>query len=385
MAKPVYRPEVRYDYYNSPQRYKSNIRSAAQRPIQFTRKPKKVHPLAMVVNLFLAVIMFIFVAPNYFDTVTRPIFLREQKYPAVTTNYNILYRPTSAYLNNSHFLGLNFLNPTATSKAQMQQIYESGTLPMLESKLKTLAEAYPTITPSVYVWDYSTGKSASLNSDGVFAAASIIKLPVLLHLFKSIESGELKLTDTISMTDYYRSEGSGSLQFKGERANYTIDELARVMITESDNSATNMLLDATGGMNAMNNALRHWGIKQTRIHDWLPDLPGTNITTSKEMATMLYNIDNAKFLTLNSREKIVDYMSHVHNNRLIPAGLPSDALFVHKTGDIGKMLGDAGIVYAPNGKKYIVVMLVNRKYNAPEGKEFIVRASSLVYNYITAM
>ena len=79
---------------------------------------------------------------------------------------------------------------------------------------------------------------------------------------------------------------------------------------------------------------------------------------------------------------IVDYMSHVHNNRLIQAGLPASAIFIHKTGDIGKMLGDAGIVYTPNGKKYIVVMLVNRPYNSPLGKDFIVKASSLVYNYM---
>ena len=123
-------------------------------------------------------------------------------------------------------------------------------------------------------------------------------------------------------------------------------------------------------------------MKETRVNDWLPDLQGTNVTTSKEMATLLYNIDNPNFLSLNSREKMVDYMSHVHNNRLIQAGLPSDAIFIHKTGDIGKMLGDAGIVYTPNGKKYIVVMLVNRPYNSPQGKDFIVAASSLIYNYM---
>lgn len=46
-------------------------------------------------------------------------------------------------------------------------------------------------------------------------------------------------------------------------------------------------------------------------------------------------------------------MGHVHNNRLIAAGLPAGAEFLHKTGDIGKMLGDAGIVYAPNGKNIL--------------------------------
>lgn len=338
-----------------------------------------------MVNAFLALILFFIVAPNYYDTVTRPIILRQQKYPAVKVDYDLLYRPTSAYLNNTHFMGKNFLNPVFVKKAQMVPLFESGTMPLLEAKLKNLANLYPTITPSVYVWDYSTGKSASLNSDKIFSAASIIKLPVLLHLFKSIEAGEITLNDKIQMTDYYRSEGSGSLQFRGERAVYTVDDLARVMITESDNSATNMLMSATGGMGSVNNSLRHWGMFRTRVNDWLPDMAGTNVTTAKELATMLYNIDNSKFLSIKSKEKIVDYMSHVHNDRLIPAGLPSGALFVHKTGDIGKMLGDAGIVYAPNGKNYIVVMLVNRRYNAPEGKDFIVKASSVIYNHLTSI
>ena len=277
---------------------------------------------------------------------------------------------------------MNYLQKTETKKPQMQKLYETYNMTELESKLKNLAAAYPSLKPSVYVWDYESGKHADLLSNDVFATASIIKIPVLIQLFRSIEAGAIKLDDKIAMTGYYKSEGSGSLQFKGDNAVYSVDELARVMITESDNSATNMLLAATGGMNALNQSLRKWGMKETRINDWLPDLAGTNVTTAKEMATLLYNIDNPSFLSLNSREKMIDYMSHVHNNRLIHAGLPKDAIFIHKTGDIGKMLGDAGIVYTPNGKKYIVVMLVNRPYNSPQGKDFIVAASSLIYNYM---
>ena len=87
-------------------------------------------------------------------------------------------------------------------------------------------------------------------------------------------------------------------------------------------------------------------------------------------------------MSVSSREKIFDYMAHVKNNRLIEAGLNPSAVFLHKTGDIGKMLGDAGIVYAPNGKKYIVVILANRPHNSVAGKEFIVKASEIIYNYM---
>jgi beta-lactamase class A len=83
---------------------------------------------------------------------------------------------------------------------------------------------------------------------------------------------------------------------------------------------------------------------------------------------------------MSSREAIFDYMGHVENNRLIAAGLGAGADFLHKTGDIGTMLGDAGIVFAQNGKKYIVVILANRPHNSPQGKDFIVKASEIIYN-----
>ena len=155
------------------------------------------------------------------------------------------------------------------------------------------------------------------------------------------------------------------------------------MITEYDNYATTMLMAKVGSMTDVNQAIRYWGLKYTYVQTWLPDLTGTNKTTARDMATMLYNIDaNDKFLTEESRAKILNYMGHVHNNRLIHAGLGPGAVFLHKTGDIGKMLGDAGIVIAPNGKKYIVVILANRPHNSIAGKEFIVKASEIIYNYM---
>ena len=136
-------------------------------------------------------------------------------------------------------------------------------------------------------------------------------------------------------------------------------------------------------MTDVNQSIRDWGLKNTFVQTWLPDLGGTNRTTAIEMATMLYNIDeNDSFLSEESRSRILNYMGHVHNNRLIQAGLGAGSVFLHKTGDIGTMLGDAGIVIAPNGKKYLVVILANRPHNSVAGKDFIVHASEIIYNYM---
>jgi beta-lactamase class A len=199
-------------------------------------------------------------------------------------------------------------------------------------------------------------------------------------MFNAVEEGQFSLTDTVTLEEPYRAEGSGQIQFKPEGTNYTIDELARVMITDSDNSATNMLVAKLGSMNDINNGIRRWGLKSTYMQTWLPDLSGTNKTTARDIAAILYNVDNPKFLSVSSREAIFDYMGHVANNRLIAAGLGPGADFLHKTGDIGAMLGDAGIVFTPNDKIYIIVILVNRPHNSKQGKEFIVKASEMIYN-----
>ena len=174
------------------------------------------------------------------------------------------------------------------------------------------------------------------------------------------------------------------MQYK-QAAYYDFDYLARVMITESDNSATNMLMSSVGGKVDINRALRLWGLKKSYVTNWLPDLEGQNVSTAKEIAIMLYNIDNSSFLSMNSREKIIDYMSNVKNNRLLASALDENSLIIHKTGDIGKMLGDAGIIYLPNGKRYIMVMLVGRPHNSFAAKEFIIDTSKLVYNYMSSL
>ena len=344
-----------------------------------TKKVQRNYLIHKIVSVAVVSILGFTILPYGFNNVTKFMF-NPTPYKEVKADYYNLLFPTSAYLSNHWFLGERSLEGAKVKKAEMAALVEGTELTGLENSLKNLASLYPSIHPSIYVWDYETGNYANINADEIFPTASIIKLPVLVQLFRSIEKNQLTIYDEMPLTEYYRTEGSGSLQFKAANSKYSIDTLARMMITESDNSATNMIMAKLGSMTDINSGIREWGLKHTYVQTWLPDLGGTNHSTARDMAQILYNIDNPKFLSTSSREKIFDYMGHVHNNRLIAAGIPSNATFLHKTGDIGKMLGDAGIVFAPNGKKYIVVIFANRPHNSPLGKEFIVKASETIYN-----
>ena len=343
------------------------------------KKVKRNNFLHRIISILFLTAVAAFVFPVTYNRVIKSFFYKSP-YPQIKADYQKILNPTLNYLNNDLFLDTYFLKGAETKNPQMLSLTENQRLTGLENSLKNLASLYPSIEPSVYVWDYDTGNYAGIDSYKLYSAASIIKIPVLIQLFRSIEAGQLTIYDTMTLTDYYRAEGSGSLQFKAENSVWTMDDLARVMITESDNSATNMIMSKLGSMTDINSGIRQWGLSKTRVNNWLPDMGGTNFTTAEDLARMLYNLDNPNFLSVSSREKIFDYMGHVHNDRLIPAGLGAGAVFLHKTGDIGKMLGDAGIVYAPNGKKYIVAILVNRPYNSPAGKDYIVKASEIIYN-----
>ncbi|MBR6099345.1 serine hydrolase [bacterium] len=337
---------------------------------------------ARLITFSALLLLGIFVLPVGFRNISGSFFTKSP-YPKLKTDYKKMVFPTVAYLNNNLFMNELSLNGAASpKKAAMTELIIGNEMTDLENSIKNIMPMYPSIHPSVFVWDYDTGNFADINGDEMFATASIIKIPVLLQLFRSIEAKQLSLYDRMTLTDYYRAEGSGSLQFKAENSSYTLDKLARLMITESDNSATNMLIARVGSMVDVNQGLRDWGLKKTQVNAWLPDLSGTNQSTARDLARMLYNIENPKFISEESSSKIIDYMSHVKNDRLLPAGLGEGASIIHKTGDIGSMLGDAGIVTAANGKKYIVVILANRPHNSPSGKEFIVKASEIIYNYM---
>lgn len=351
------------------------------RPIT-PQKPAPKKRKNLFSKLFAIVVMTligIYPLPYTYERISKPLIFGNL-YQEVQVDYNELLHPTINYLSNDLFLNTRLLNGAKTKRTEMTKLYTSGKMPALEAKLYNLMYAYKTIDPAIFVWDFDTGKYVDIKGSKPYASASIIKIPVLIHLFKSIEANQLTIYDEMTITPYYKADGSGELKNRQIGSKYTIDELAKVMIQKSDNTATNMLISAIGGMPDINSGIRNWGLKSTYINNWLPDIDGTNYTTARDLATMLYNLDNPGFLNLNSREYIIDYMSHVENNRLIQAGLNPQALFVHKTGDIGKMLGDAGIVFAPNGKKYIVVILANRPYNSPLGKDFIQKASSTIYN-----
>ena len=321
--------------------------------------------------------------PNFLE----PVYLNRLNNSSLEFKAETVYAPTLNYANNLNFLNTNILaNVPDKGKGKLLPITSTGELTALKNSILPILDNYKNLHAGIFIYDYHTGKTVDINKDEIFPAASIIKIPVLLDFFNRNKDLEKEGFDPISLdkkltfTEAHRTEGSGNLQFKSANVDYSIDYLAKIMIRKSDNSATNMLIEEVGGINQLNVALRHWGFSKTQVTSWLPDLRGTNTTTPYDIATMLYNIDNQKFVPIQSAANIKEYMTKVENRTLIKSQLPEDAVIMHKTGDIGKMLGDAGVIYSPSGKKYIMVIMVKRPHNDYGARELIQKVSKVAYS-----
>jgi beta-lactamase class A len=369
-------------YMHACEPLESNVKGKEQ-VTRLSRKKKNSSQvfLRQLRLLVFSYVLLFFVLPYTCQKIWDDLCLNQWHNSAIKFEANDYTNQASQYMTKNTFLG-SVQDAPSPKKTLMHNMYDAGHMYVLENQLKAVSGNYHYITPHIFVWDYTSGKSVRINSDQTVATASIIKLPILFELFRRIDKGLLRLDDKMLMSQEFVTGGSGHLQYQQANQYLTVNKLAQLMIQDSDNTATNMLLSKVGGVNSINQNTKLWGVGGTHMGNWLPDLTGTNVTTAEQMGKILYNLDNPELLSLASRSKIVDIMSNVKNVYLIQAGIGRDAEFIHKTGNIGSMIGDAGIVEMPNGHKYIVVIMVERPHNYHAAKDFIIEASRTIYNYM---
>ena len=260
---------------------------------------------------------------------------------------------------------LNLTKPSLQLKQQLQT--------KIQTKTK-LDSSYVFVAPD-------SGEYSEVGSDRILPAASTIKLPILIALFQAVDAGKVQLTEQLTITKASIAEGSGDLQEEKPGTKVSILTIATKMMTISDNTATNLIIDRLGGKAVLNQQFRTWGLTATTINNPLPDLEGTNTTTAKELARSMMAIQRGKIVSDASRTKILEMMSHVKRNTMLPKGLGAGAKIAHKTGDIGTLVADVGSIESPSGKNYLAAVLVKRPHNDPAGPELIRQMSKIVYDY----
>lgn len=269
--------------------------------------------------------------------------------------------------------------PTPTPPVTSSTLLLSQEIISLKTTVQNLATSNPNLTPGVFLVDLDTGNYVDINASTSFPSASTIKIPILIAFFQDVDAGKIRLDEMLTMQQEAIAGGSGNLQYKAAGTQYAALEVATKMITISDNTATNMLISRLGGIDALNQRFRSWGLTTTAIRNQLPDLQGTNTTSPKELGNLMAIVSQGNLVSMPSRDLMLDILRRTQRDSLLPSGLGTGARVYHKTGDIGTMLADAGLIIVPTGKRYVAAVMVQRPNNDPRAEKLISSISRAAY------
>ncbi|MDR9364972.1 MAG: serine hydrolase [Balneolaceae bacterium] len=240
----------------------------------------------------------------------------------------------------------------------------------------------------------------TINEDTLFHAASTMKTPVMIEIFKRVEQGEISLDDSIKMENKFYSIVDGS-EFRmtlspdsndpiekmvGEMV--TIRELNHAMITYSSNLATNILIKLVGAEETTQ-TMRELGAERIKVLRGVEDLKAfekglSNRTTAKDLGIILEHLATGRAVNPEKDQQIIEVLKDQYYQDIVPAKLPDEVVVANKTGSITGVEHDSAIVYLPDGSSYVLIFLSKNLPENVEGREIGASVSKMIYDYLTS-
>ena len=269
----------------------------------------------------------------------------------------------------------------------------------LRRQLESLEREAGANALAVSVYDTESGEEFGLQPDRWFHAASTIKVAILLGVFGAFHRGALFPQSRVHVRNRFASAFDGqSFRVESDRdANSAVHEsigktmrvaeLAHHMIVTSSNLATNLLLDLVG-VEAVQRTLDQFGIEGIDVRRGVEDERAfdhgiNNRVTARGLSSLLRLIVEGRAFTPELSEGMLDILHAQEFRSGIPAQLPKGARVANKTGEISTIAHDAGVVYPPDRRPYVVVVLTEWDPEAGRRMSLIARASRAVYDYVT--
>jgi len=257
----------------------------------------------------------------------------------------------------------------------------------LRSQILARVARAPSALVGVAYIDLGTGDSLFINADSIMHAASTMKVPVMMRLYREADQNALSLDRKILLINQFASIVDGSRYsldstVDGDTSMYhsigdsvSVRDLIRHMITRSSNLATNTLI-AFANADSVNAMMRSLGATRMSVLRGVEDQKAfdaklNNTATARDLATLLRALETGRAGSTRATSEMRSVLMAQEFNEKIPAGLPPGTRVAHKTGDITAIAHDAAIVYPAGRAPYILVVLT-------KGIEPEARADSLI-------
>jgi beta-lactamase class A len=258
----------------------------------------------------------------------------------------------------------------------------------------------PAGTFAVAFKNLSTGQEFLMNAHESFHAASTMKTAILIETFKQAAEHKFSLTDSILIENKFKSIVDGS-PFSVDSADDSekdlyshigtklpIKDLLYRMITESSNFATNLIVDLVGAKNA-NKTMHEIGATDIKVLRGVEDnkafqLGLNNTVTAYDLMVIFEHIANGTVVNKKACDAMIQILMHQHFREKIAAKLPSDVITATKSGWIDKISHDSGIVFLPDGRKYVIVLLSRGIEDEKAANETLATVSRIIYDYVVS-
>jgi len=241
------------------------------------------------------------------------------------------------------------------------------------------------ITPYIVIVDTHRNWHIDINENHAVPAASLVKVPIMAIYFRNASKGKIDLQEKLTMKSSDKVGGSGKLRYKRSGTEIPISELIELMITKSDNTATNMLINRLG-MDYLNQELKKMGLKNTNLsrlmmHMEKRDKGIENYTTAKDMALIFKRMYRGRLFSRDISNRCIEILKNQKSKNRIPAKLPKNTVVAHKTGLERSVCHDTGIIYTDNGDIIICVLTSHKNGNSWPSKIFTSNVARLAYDY----
>jgi len=245
--------------------------------------------------------------------------------------------------------------------------------------------------------DLTSGKTLFIHEHESFHAASTMKTPVMIEVYKQAAKKKFSLSDSVTLKNEFKSIVDGSIYsldttddseydtYKLIGKKITIHDLVYKMITVSSNFAANTLIELVDAKN-VTKTMRNLGAMDIQVLRGVEDQKAfdnglNNTTTAYDLMLVFEKIATGKIVNKNACDAMIKILLDQKFNTIIPAKLPAAVKVAHKTGWITGIEHDSGIVYLPDGRKYVLVILSGQLEDENAAIKVLASVSEMIYNY----